>query len=59
MAARSIRFAVLLARLFIETIVPVNLTSGRKRALPDAFDMKPAFKYYRNLVIYNSAKEKP
>ncbi len=38
---------------------PANFTLGHKRALPDTFDMKPGFKYYRSRkpVIHNSARE--
>ena len=57
MAARSILEAVLLPRLFSEPIVSVNFALGYMRASLDAFDMKPAFKYYRNTIIYNSARE--
>jgi hypothetical protein len=57
MTAPSIRSAVLLPPLFLETIVTVNFALGHKRALLDAFDMKLGFKYYRYPVIDNSARE--
>lgn len=42
-------------------ILSVNFTSGHERAVQEAFDMNPGFKYYRcrNPVIYNPAREAP